>query len=203
VEFFLLADNEAFLVIGYWLLVIGYWLLVIGSKILINSCCSNYCYNNLINLLHICFVKRGRHSDKNFGGPLNITLKQLELVFNRRFKKAGLNITADQWRILILLFENDGLSQVDLCEGSSKGAPTVSRMINLLYKKKFIKRSRFGTDRRRYKIYLSEKGKTIVEQGLPLVYDMRQSGWEGLNNTDYDNLIRILKKLRENFNKME
>lgn len=147
-------------------------------------------------------MKKGKHSNKNFGGPLNITLKQLELVFNRRFKKAGLNVTADQWRVLILLNENDGLSQVDLCEGSSKGAPTMSRIVNLLCKKKLTKRSRFGNDRRRYKIYLTAQGKEIVEQGYPLVYEMRSKGWQGLNNTDFEHLDRILKKLRYNFDKM-
>lgn len=147
-------------------------------------------------------MKKLKHSNKNFGGPLNITLKHLELVFNRRFKKAGLNITADQWRVLILLNENDGLSQVDLCEGSSKGAPTMSRIVNLLCKKKLTKRSRFNNDRRRYKIYLTNQGKEIVEQGYPLVYEMRNKGWRGLNNTDYDHLTRILKQLRDNFEEL-
>lgn len=139
---------------------------------------------------------------KNFGGPMSLTVKKIQLVYNRAFKQAGLNITADQMRVLIVLNEKNGLSQTELADGSAKNAPTLSRIIDLLCNKGLTERQRFANDRRRYKVFLTNKGKQIVKQALPIVQQLRANGWQGLNNNDFQHFIKVINQLNKNFENM-
>lgn len=133
---------------------------------------------------------------------MSLTVKKIQLVYNRAFKQAGLNITADQMRVLIVLNEKNGLSQTELADGSAKNAPTLSRIIDLLCNKGLTERQRFANDRRRYKVFLTNKGKQIVKQALPIVQQLRANGWQGLNNNDFQHFIKVINQLNKNFENM-
>jgi len=139
---------------------------------------------------------------KNFGGPMSITLKNIQLAYNRSFKAAGINITADQWRILNLLNINDGVPQTSLCEGSLKNAATVSRIIDLLCKKNLTKRKRNKEDKRVYNIFLTADGRKTIKKAFPLVQELRHKGWDGLSEKDYKTYLHILNRLNSNFEEM-
>lgn len=140
---------------------------------------------------------------KNFGAFLDRTLKKVRLDLGRRFKEIGINITPEQWIILSSLYEKNGQSQTALGDGSFKNAPTVSRIIDLLCKKKLTERQRFENDRRRYKIFLTKKGKSTVEKALEAVTASREKGWQGLTDEDYETFLRIINKIFDNFEDVE
>ncbi len=127
------------------------------------------------------------------------TLKIIKLNYLKAFKSLGLNFTAEQWVILDMLYRKDGISQTDLASASFKDAPTVSRIIDLLVKKGLVKRERFDNDRRRYKVFLTDKGKADYELALPKVHQLREQGWQGLSDEDYDTYLRIMNQIFKNF----
>jgi len=100
------------------------------------------------------------NNTKNFGAYMDKTLKIIKLNYLKAFKALDLNFTAEQWVILDALYKKGGISQTELANSSFKDAPTVSRIIDLLSKKGLTQRERFDNDRRRYKIFLTEKGKS-------------------------------------------
>ena len=136
---------------------------------------------------------------KNFGAIIDRTLKVIKQQYLRAFKAAGVDITTEQWVLMDSLFHDNGVSQNDLANGSFKNAPTVSRIIDLLCKKGYTERQRFENDRRRYRIFLTEKGKEAYKKVLPAVLELRKQGWAGLDEKDYDHLTRILDRIFQNF----
>ena len=137
-------------------------------------------------------------NSKNFGFPMDRAIKMIRSKYNNAFKELGFDLTTEQWVLIEKLFHQNGQSQSDLAEGSYKNAPTVSRIIDLLSKKGLVERLRFENDRRRYKIFLTEKGKEVVETCYPKILELRKSGWKGLTDEDYDNFMRIIEKITEN-----
>jgi DNA-binding MarR family transcriptional regulator len=137
-------------------------------------------------------------NSKNFGFPMDRAIKMVRLKYNNAFKELGFDLTTEQWVLIEKLYHQNGQSQSDLAEGSYKNAPTVSRIIDLLAKKGLVERLRFDNDRRRYKIYLTAKGREVVEVCYPKILELRTSGWQGLSNVDFDNFIRIIEKIAEN-----
>ena len=140
---------------------------------------------------------------KNFGAYLDRTLKKVRLDLGRRFKELNLDITPEQWIILSSLSNKNGQSQTQLGEGSFKNAPTVSRIIDLLCKKGLTERRRFENDRRRYKVFLTKRGKAIVEKAVLAVNASRKKGWNGLTDEDYTVFLRIINQIFDNFEDVE
>lgn len=136
---------------------------------------------------------------KIFGTLIARTSRVIRLSFSQAFRQLGVDITPEQWVILDKLYVTNGLSQTDLASDSFKNAPTVSRIIDLLCEKKLTERQRFENDRRRYKIFLTPKGKVVVEKVLPVVKKLREQGWNELSEEDYHTFVRIMNQMFKNF----
>lgn len=136
---------------------------------------------------------------KHVGTYLDRTARVLKQSYLRVFREMGSDLSTEQWVLLDLLYKSDGISQAQLASDSFKNAPTVSRIIDLLDQKNLIKRRRFPNDRRRYRIFLTAEGRVLYETLLPRVEELRRISWMGLDEKDYEELKRILDKVRDNF----
>jgi len=135
---------------------------------------------------------------KTYGTLLDRTLRIIKLQFIQAFKNAGIDLTPEQWAIIDALYHRNGISQTELANGSFKNAPTVSRIIDLLEKKELVERQRFENDRRRYKIFLTSKGKETFDKANPIAQRIRNKGWNNLSEADYENFVRITNQIFEN-----
>ncbi len=138
-------------------------------------------------------------SGKQIGYYLERTTRQVKLAFTKAFGDNDIDLTPEQWVILDHLLTDNGVSQNDLGAKSYKNAPTVSRILDVLERKKFVERQRFDNDRRRYKIYLTQEGRAVAEKALPIAISMRENGWVGLSEEDYGHFIRIIETVFDNF----
>lgn len=134
----------------------------------------------------------------NYGFVLESTAKKIKLSLQRKFNEIKVDITVDQWVVLLELHQHGIQNQVELCEHCTKDAPTITRIIELLVKKELVTRESCQIDRRRYNISLSKKGKVLVQKLLPLIIEFRKQGWNGLTEKDIIHIERITKKIQEN-----
>jgi len=137
---------------------------------------------------------------KAYGYLLERTQKKVRQYFQKALQANKTGITVDQWIILDRLHRKDGISQNEVAEMTLKDAPTVTRIIDLLCKKKLVERTQDSGDRRRLKLNLTSKGKQKVKEVLPIVQEMREKGWQNLSDEDYSTMIRILDTIYVNFN---
>lgn len=136
---------------------------------------------------------------KTYGTLVDRTLRIIKLQFIQGFKKAGIDLTPEQWVIIDDLYRRNGISQTELANGSFKNAPTVSRIIDLLVQKEMVERQRFENDRRRYKIFLTDFGKDTFEKANPIAQKLREKGWANLSDDDYTHFKRIMNQVFKNF----
>ena len=136
---------------------------------------------------------------KVFGTLIDRNMKMIRSKYLKKFKEIGVDITTEQWVLMDCLYEQDGMSQNELANESFKNAPTVSRIIDLLCKKGITERQRFDNDRRRYKIFLTNKGVKIYKKAHPHVEELRKLGWAKLTNKDYADFVRIMDKIYKNY----
>jgi DNA-binding MarR family transcriptional regulator len=136
--------------------------------------------------------------DFNYGFILESTAKKIKLELQRKFNDIGVDITVDQWVVLLELHQHGTQNQVELCERCCKDAPTITRIIELLVKKDLVTRESCKDDRRKFNISLSKKGKILVQKLLPLIIEFRKQGWNQLTEKDISHIERITKKIQEN-----
>ncbi len=139
------------------------------------------------------------NNSKYFGTYIERNFRIIKQAFLQAFKEAGIDLTTEQWVILDLLFQQDGVSQTELANKCQKDAPTTSRIIDLMCKKGFIERKTVEDDRRKFHIFLTNDGREIYEKIAPIAEKLRQKGWNNLEDSDYDNFLRIMNKIYDNF----
>lgn len=137
---------------------------------------------------------------KEIGVYIDRTYKVVRQDLINRFKTAGLDITPEQWVILSKL-DKKTMTQTDLANGSFKDKHTVSRILDLLVKKRFVVREQDPEDGRKYQISLTEQGLEELERARPLVYASREKGWENLSEEEYSQLRILLDKVFEGYSK--
>ena len=130
---------------------------------------------------------------------IDTTIKRIRYALQKRFTEAGYDLTVDQWVLIDHLHRNPAISQNQLGELTTKDAPTVTRIIDLLTKKNLAERRLADDDRRKFLISLTPAGEELYEQLLPLVVEIRRQGWGRLSDEDYQHFTRIMDSIYQNF----
>lgn len=135
----------------------------------------------------------------NFGALMDRTLRLIKQSYQQTFREHGQDITPEQWVVIDSLAENDGISQTELANGSFKNAPTVSRIIDLLEKKKILTRRKDETDGRQRNIFMTAHGRKLHAQLKPEVLKLRTIGWHNLDGDDFAHFQRMMEQIFRNF----
>ena len=130
--------------------------------------------------------------DNSLGFIINRTARRLKYELHQTFKQNGYDITPEQWAILNRLWEQEGLSQVELAEQTFKDKPNVTRMLNVMQRKGLVIRQRDENDRRAFKVYLKDKL-------IPLAVEILERGQQNLTQNDVELLANLLNTIYTNF----
>ncbi|MCP1382766.1 MarR family transcriptional regulator [Runella sp. CRIBMP] len=130
---------------------------------------------------------------------IDTTIKKIRSVLQKRFNDSGFDLTVDQWVLIDHVARNQGISQNMLAELTTKDAPTVTRILDLLVKKGLVERRMSDEDRRKFNIFLMPEGAKTFEMVLPVVKEIRRQGWGELNEEDYAHFVRIMDSIYQNF----
>ena len=90
------------------------------------------------------------------------------------------------------------IAQNMICSMSSKDKTTVTRIIKGLEKKGYIIRKQDDEDRRKYHIYLTEKGDRSKNELIPLANEIIEVTEKNLNEQEINTLKELLTKIYEN-----
>lgn len=135
--------------------------------------------------------------DESLGFIVYRTSQAFKKEFSRRLRTYGL--TPEQWSTLNRLGEQDGLSQKDLAERTYKDSPTTARIIDKLENKGLLRRTGDPEDRRVFLIFLTESGKKLREEIIPITIQLNSDASKGLSEKDLNNLLNLLNKVYSNF----
>ena len=86
----------------------------------------------------------------------------------KKFNKAGLNLTIEQWSVLYHLWKEDGKSQQELCNATFRDKPSITRLVDNLEKLNLVKRVASESDRRINLIYLTKQAQKLEEETMQL-----------------------------------
>jgi len=134
--------------------------------------------------------------EKSTGFIIYRTALAMRGALKRTLKERGFDITPEQYGILLLLREKEGLSQKEIGDVLFKDKPNISRMLDVLERKKLILRQ--STDRRKYAIFLTEEGRRLAEEILPIKLQLQEKTMNGLLAREIETLESLLNKIYAN-----
>lgn len=111
------------------------------------------------------------------------------------FLKHG--VTANQFVLLSLLSESDGVTQRDLVERASSDPNTIRQMLDVLKRKSLVARKRHPVDGRAWQISLTGRGRALYEKLWRHSQTLRKQFVDRLGNKEAETLIRRLEMLAQ------
>lgn len=132
------------------------------------------------------------------GFTLERTAKRMKQFFQQTLAAAGTEITIDQWVVLQTLNQQNGLSQLEIAKATFKDPPTITRIIDLLCQKTLTERVTDPSDRRRFRIQLTNDGYQKIDEVLPIIHQARRKAWGNLKNEQIDQLMDMLNTVFNN-----
>lgn len=139
---------------------------------------------------------------ENYAFEIVETARLIRREANKR--AAVLGATKAQWRVLAFLKRwGNGARQVELAEALDVEPITLCRMIDRLEEAGLAERRRDETDRRAWRIHLTEAAAPVLakleEMGIAFNADMLA----GISREDRETVLRVLGQMRHNLDEME
>jgi DNA-binding MarR family transcriptional regulator len=102
------------------------------------------------------------------------------------------------WYFLRVLWNEDGLTQRELSNRVGAMEPTTLSAIQSMESRGFVKRVRDSHDRRKWNIFLTEKGHAIKKDTLPIAADVVSNAIEGFSEREVSMLLSMLGSIQNN-----
>jgi DNA-binding MarR family transcriptional regulator len=132
---------------------------------------------------------------------LEQTIKEYRKYALKNIGRIVKDITVDQCLLLIILNENCNYSQKEIAELIFKDNASITRIIELMVKKEYLKRKINEIDRRKFTLEITEKGKKTIKILTPVIIKNRQNALEGLSENKIELLEQMLNTIITNCKK--
>jgi DNA-binding MarR family transcriptional regulator len=116
----------------------------------------------------------------------------------RNFRQGGLEITPEQWTVLIFLWEKDGVTQQELCNATFKDKPSMTRLIDNMEKVHLVVRISDKNDRRTNLIHLTRTGKDLEKRARVIANETLREALQGITVNEMEVSQEVLRKVFNN-----
>ncbi|MBB2146336.1 MarR family transcriptional regulator [Pedobacter sp. LMG 31464] len=116
----------------------------------------------------------------------------------RNVRKAGYDITIDQWLILKSVAENPDITQNDISKIVFKDNASITRIIQLLINAGYLIREIHPSDRRRVNLTLTGSGKKITIDVNEIAIQNRTTALKNINEEAVQQMKNLLQQVIEN-----
>jgi DNA-binding MarR family transcriptional regulator len=103
--------------------------------------------------------------------------------------------TPPQFALMLTVFQNRGLSQVDLVRLTGIDRSTVAEMVARLLKRGLLQRSRTAADRRTNALAVTETGEAMLRAALPAVLQAQTRALQPVPPARREELVDLLRLL--------
>lgn len=134
--------------------------------------------------------------DESIGYLVALSSTLLERELHRRFR--SFDVTPEQWAVLNRLWEQDGQTPKQLAEKTFKDQSNTTRILAKLEKKDLITRKSHPQDQRSHFIFLTDQGKALKSDLVPLAVETLEKALEGRPKEKEEELKKLLKQINQN-----
>jgi len=123
------------------------------------------------------------------------TIKSYRKFSQINIAKVVDDITIDQKLVLQYLNAYPELNQKEIAELVFKDNASMTRMINIMVKKKYLNRKINDHDRRRFKLQITPKGQELLVKLPPVILSNRKKALSGVTKQELIQVEKILNKI--------
>ncbi len=133
--------------------------------------------------------------DGNFGHMLGRTSRAMLNMLQKKFRQAGVDITVEQWTLLINIRNAGGASQQKLAELVYLDKTTIARLVAGLEKKGLVSRTSHHADRRQKLPVITERGIAVLAALKPVALAAQKQVLRGIDTEKLDACREVLHRV--------
>lgn len=134
--------------------------------------------------------------ERRVGTVLAQVARLMRRAFDERAREIG--VTRPQWQVLSVLLRHEGIKQGGLAEILEVEPITAGRMIDRMQDAKLVERKTDPADRRAWRLFLTPRGREIIDRLQPLAMETTEEALKGISEEDQADLLRTLDTMLEN-----
>ncbi|MGY8871032.1 MAG: MarR family winged helix-turn-helix transcriptional regulator [Pseudomonadales bacterium] len=131
--------------------------------------------------------------DQSFGWLVAVLGGQMASSFDQKLKKVGLNLGL--WPSLFALWEEEGLTQVELAARCNTANYTTTRVLDSLEALGLVERKKHPTSRRAYQIFLTDKGRELEVSATEIAKECNEEFLSPLSDCERKEIHVLIMKL--------
>ena len=135
--------------------------------------------------------------ENSLGLIIKSTSKSLEKALDAELR-GQYGLSGGQWKVILSLSIQNGLSQKDLAERIFVDSTTLVPIIDGMEKKGLVERRTDPKDRRNNNVFLTKKSESFVDPIIEIILRMRKIFFKNIPENDLEITKNILKKISAN-----
>ncbi|MEP1095828.1 MAG: MarR family transcriptional regulator [Cyclobacteriaceae bacterium] len=116
----------------------------------------------------------------------------------QQLREHEIDLTLEQVGVLSILGEKGSMFQNELADIMSKDNPTLTRILDLLEKKLYLKRELSPGDRRKFLIVLTKEGEEELAQAVPIIQQIRRTLFGNISSNELNQLLNLKERIESN-----
>jgi DNA-binding MarR family transcriptional regulator len=131
---------------------------------------------------------------------LGYQIAQLNRLYDRRMQEAfaDLGIAPGQFAPLVMLFEQDGLTQAELCRRINVEQPTMANTLDRMERDGLVKRKPDPEDKRRATVHLTPHADEMRQRVMDQARVVAAQAVKGLTPAEQEQLFAVISRLTDN-----
>ena len=142
-------------------------------------------------------------SSKTVGYKVNKLNAVLRSGFQETLHEAGWKITPEQWGTIHYLIHNPGSTQTVLAKVSKRDQTSITRLLDGLQQRGLVERKNDESDRRIFRIFLTEKAEMKYADSFPIVEKFNTDLKNCLSDSEGEKLMELMDKLYINLTSID
>lgn len=126
------------------------------------------------------------------------SIRSYRVYAQKNLRLNGFKITIDQWLIIKCILENPDISQQEMGDLVFKDNASVTRMIELLVKAKYIVRKPYNKDRRRVKLVVTDEAIRIINAIQDISVSNRRKALTDITDEEMKVVNSVMNKIIAN-----
>ena len=129
---------------------------------------------------------------------LHGTYQRIRAFAYRAFAEHGLEITPEQWMVLVRLWQHEPVSQADLGDLTLRDRPTMTRILDGMDARGWITRGKDPDDARIRLVRLSPEGRALRKKLVPIAKAIVARAEAGIAEKDLITTRETLRRIAAN-----
>lgn len=134
---------------------------------------------------------------KSYGFYFNLIYLNLKRKMEEKLKP--FDLTHLQFSILMNIYKNNLSTQKEILQYTNGDEASITRLINRLESKGYIKRVQSSTDKRKKSIELTNTGIELIDNATICAIDFNKELIKELDENESKELLRLLQKVYNSF----